>query len=186
MHLIIFAILETWELKLPYRNKTFVSFASEDILMYRLMRAWKKNKHIEFDFHDAHDLNIARDSSKPETIKRRLRVRLQNTKQVVVLASSNARKAAADPSRFIHYEIGVIRELKLPVVIANISGSRIVQKGGIPAQLLSDYTISTSLQAAAIKYALDEFPVSFRTNRIIPTKTGPHQYAPSVYTALGL
>ena len=62
---------------MPYRNKTFVSFASEDIQSYRLMRAWRANEHIDFDFYDAHDLNIALDTSQPETIRRRLRERLR-------------------------------------------------------------------------------------------------------------
>lgn len=61
---------------MAYRNKTFVSFASEDIRSYRLMEAWRSNRNIEFDFHDAHDLNTARDTSDAETIRRRLRERL--------------------------------------------------------------------------------------------------------------
>ncbi len=59
-----------------YKNKTFVSFASEDIHFYRLMCAWKENEKIAFDFHNAHDINVARDSSQAETINRRLRERL--------------------------------------------------------------------------------------------------------------
>ena len=54
---------------MAYRNKTFVSFASEDIDYYRIMCAWRKNEHIEFDFHDAHDLNVALDTSRPDTIR---------------------------------------------------------------------------------------------------------------------
>jgi hypothetical protein len=57
---------------MAYRNKTFVSFASEDINYYRLMQAWKANEHIDFNFYDAHDLNTALDSSQQDTIERRL------------------------------------------------------------------------------------------------------------------
>jgi hypothetical protein len=63
---------------MAYRNKTFVSFDSEDIHAYRLMQAWKANDNIDFDFHDAHDLNTARDTSEPETIERRLSERLSS------------------------------------------------------------------------------------------------------------
>ena len=59
---------------MSYRNKTYVAFASEDIKFYRLMEAWKANEKIDFNFFDAHDLFISRDTSKPETIKRNLRV----------------------------------------------------------------------------------------------------------------
>jgi hypothetical protein len=61
---------------MSYRNKTYVAFASEDIHYYRLMTAWCENEKIEFDFHDAHDLNTALDTSQPDTIRRRLRERL--------------------------------------------------------------------------------------------------------------
>ncbi len=49
------------------------------------MTAWNSKRKIEFNFHDAHDLNTALDTSTPETIKRRLRERLVNTKQVLLL-----------------------------------------------------------------------------------------------------
>ena len=35
---------------MAYRNKTYVAFASEDILLYRLMEAWRDNDNIDFDF----------------------------------------------------------------------------------------------------------------------------------------
>jgi hypothetical protein len=34
------------------------------------MEAWKANENIDFNFFDAHDLFISRDTSKPETIKK--------------------------------------------------------------------------------------------------------------------
>ena len=58
---------------MSYRNKTYVAFASEDIGSYRLMEAWRENKNIDFNFYDAHDLYVSRDTSRPETIKRNLR-----------------------------------------------------------------------------------------------------------------
>lgn len=63
---------------MSYRNKTYVAFASEDIKRYWLMKAWRENEHIEFEFFDAHDLYHARDTSTPETIKGRLRERMKN------------------------------------------------------------------------------------------------------------
>ncbi|MEM6912168.1 MAG: TIR domain-containing protein [Verrucomicrobiota bacterium] len=92
---------------MAYRNKTFVSFASEDIKSYRLMTAWKANKKIDFNFYDAHDLNTARDPGHPDTIKRRLRERLANAKQIVLLVSAITRAKAARTSSFIRYEVDV-------------------------------------------------------------------------------
>ena len=68
---------------MSYRNKTYIAFASEDISYYRLMEAWRENENIDFDFFDAHDLYVSRDTSKPETIKSNLRERMKNAKQFI-------------------------------------------------------------------------------------------------------
>ena len=93
-----------------YRNKTYVAFASEDIGHYRLMQAWKANQHIDFDFFNAHDLFVSRDTSKPETIKRNLRERLKNAKQVVLLGSNDGKRKGDDGVSFLAHEIEVIIE----------------------------------------------------------------------------
>jgi hypothetical protein len=172
---------------MAYRNKTYVAFASEDINYYYLMKAWRENEHIDFDFFDAHDLNIALDTSQPETIRRRLRERLANTKQTVVLVSDTTKPKAARASSFLYYEIETIEKLGLPVVFANLNGSRLVQRSKLPTTLLELYTISVSFQAAIIKYALDEYVSAFNNNLTAnDPKTGPYYYKESVYTDVGL
>lgn len=169
---------------MPYRNKTYVAFASEDIGRYRLMEAWKANEHIDFDFYDAHDLFISRDTSKPETIKRNLRERLKSAKQVVLLGSKDGKRKGSDGASFLAHEIEVIIEFKLPVVIANLDQDRTVDKNYIPDPLLNqDYhTISVSFQPKIIMYALDEYVASFRAG----SKKGPYQYKLDVYKELDL
>ncbi len=169
---------------MAYRNKTFVSFASDDIRSYRLMEAWRESKHIAFDFHDAHDLNTALDTSQPDTIRRRLRERLGNTKQVVLLVGAETRSIAARPSRFLHYEVEVIERLGLPVVFANLNGSRVIQRHRLPVALLNAYTVSVSFQPAIIKYALDNYVDGFPQAK--RSKAGPHQYPASVYQRLSI
>lgn len=167
-----------------YRNKTYVAFASEDIHNYRLMQAWKANSSIEFDFFDAHDLNFARDTSQPSTIKRRLRERLANTKQAVLLGSSTARRKGSDGSSFLAYEVEAMIGLDLPVVVANLDGGRVSNPGHIPGPFASVnyYTMSVSFQPAIVKYALDEYAPSYAAS----TNSGPYHYLPSVYSSLGL
>jgi hypothetical protein len=165
-----------------YRNKTFVSFASEDIHFYRLMQAWRDNRNIEFDFHNAHDLNTARDTSQPETIRKRLRERLANTKQIVLLVGDNTRAVAGRPTRFLYYEVEVIHELDLPVVFANLNGSRKVQISRLPTALAEQYTMSVSFGPAAIRFALDDFAATYSTDRV--TRRGPHGYTPATYFTL--
>lgn len=172
---------------MAYRNKTYVAFASEDIRCYRLMEAWRDNENIDFNFFDAHDINTALDTSQPETIRRRLRERLANTKQTIVLVSETTKPKAARSSSFLYYEIETIYKLGLPVVFANLSGTRKVEVDRLPTKLLEPYTISVSFQPAIIKYALDDYVPDFDENlKAEDPKTGPYHYKKHAYTKLGL
>lgn len=169
---------------MSYRNKTYVAFASEDIRSYRLMEAWRENQNIDFDFYDAHDLYVARDTSKPETIKRNLRERLKNAKQVVFLGSSIAKAKGGDGRSFLAYEVDVIIEFDLPVVIANLDGDRKIDRDFIPKSFLDVdyYTLSVSFQPAIIKRALDSYAPQYLTSG----RSGPHYYKEDIYDSVGL
>ncbi len=169
---------------MSYKNKTYIAFASEDIKFYRLMEAWRENEKIDFNFFDAHDLFISRDTSKPETIKKNLRERLKNAKQVVLLGSADAKKKGGDGSSFLAHEIEVIQEFDLPIVVANLNGDRTVDKSFIPKPLLdaSYYTMSVSFQTKIIKYALDYYAPDYPSKKGV----GPYQYKAKVYEDLGL
>jgi hypothetical protein len=171
---------------LAYRNKTYVAFASEDITSYHLMEAWKANKHIDFNFFDAHDLNVALDTSQPETIKRRLRERLANTKQAVLLGSPDARRKGGDGKSFLDFEVKALLEMEIPIVIANLDGGRTVKRANIPEAICSSnqYTLCVSFQPAIIKKALDDFIERFPEDN--KTKSGLYEYKASVYDSLGL
>lgn len=169
---------------MSYRNKTYVAFASENIRSYRLMEAWRENQNIDFNFYDAHDLYISRDTSQPETIKRNLRERMKNAKQIVLLGSADAKKKGSDGSSFLAYEVKVMMEFNLPVVVANLDGDRKVDRNFIPTPLLDAkyYTESVSFQPKIIKYALDDYAVRFASS----DTEGPRHYLSSVYEELGL
>jgi len=169
---------------MSYRNKTYVAFASEDIKQYYLMEAWRENEKIDFSFHDAHDLFISIDSSQPETIKRNLRERMKNVKQVVLLGSSDGYRKGSNGSSFLAHEIKVLQEFNLPVVVANLDGDRTVDRSFIPQPLLDNnyYTVSTSFQPKIIQHALDNYATSFTRS----AKEGPHLYPASIYAGLGL
>lgn len=169
---------------MAYRNKTYVAFASEDIHLYRLMEAWRENNKIDFDFFDAHDLFISRDTSQRLTIKRNLRERMKSAKQVVLIGSPDAKAKGGDGNSFLAHEIELIMEFDLPVVVANKGGSRLIREDFIPEPLLKAayYTISVSLQPAIIKFALDEYVDVFKNKK----NKGPHYYVGSVYDDLGI
>jgi hypothetical protein len=169
---------------MSYRNKTYIAFASEDIRCYRLMEAWRENEHIDFNFYDAHDLYISRDTSKPETIKRNLRERLKNAKQVVLLGSDVGKRKGSDGISFLAHEIEVIQEFELPIVIANLNGSRKIERDFIPTPLFDAnyYTLSVSFQPKIIKFALDGYAAAYTKSE----KSGPHFYPQPIYEKLGM
>lgn len=169
---------------MSYRNKTYVAFASEDIKQYYLMKAWRENTSMDFSFYDAHDLFISRDTSRPETIKRNLRERMKNAKQIVLLGSSTAKLKGSNGTSFLAHEVQVMMEYNLPVVVANLDADRTVDRNFIPKPLLDAnyYSISVSFQAKMIAHALDNYVPAFRTGKY----EGPHQYNASVYRSLGL
>ena len=169
---------------MSYRNKTYVAFASEDINNYRMMQAWSKNENIDFDFIDAHGLFGARDTSKPETIKGQLRERMKNAKQVVLLGSVSARTKGSDGRSFLAYEVKIAIELDLPIVIANLGGSRDVVRGFIPQPMLDVdyYSLSVSFQPKIIRFALDGYAAGFAAS----TKSGTHLYSEAIYKSLGI
>jgi hypothetical protein len=176
---------------MAYKNKTFISFASEDIRSYRLMTAWKKNENIDFDFFDAHDLNTARDTSKPETIKRKLRERLSNTKQIILLIGDKTKSKSAKKDTFIHYEVEVIKDLGIPIIFVNLNQDRKSDNSRIPTALNKLYTMSTSFQPKIIKYALDDFISKYIVNEKKKEdddekKKGLYHYTAKVYKDLNL
>lgn len=167
-----------------YRNKTYVAFASEDIRYYRLMEAWRDNNNIDFTFLDAHDLFISRDTSRPETIKRNLRERMKNAKQVVLIGSADAKAKGSDGISFLAHEVKVMMEFNLPVIVANHDADRSVDKAFIPKPLLEAnyYTLSVSFQPKVIIHALDHYAPAFAAS----DSKGPYYYQAGIYTKLGL
>lgn len=167
---------------MSYRNKTYVAFASENIGLYRLMEAWRENKNIDFNFYDAHDLYISRDTSLPQTIKRNLRLRMSNAKQVVLIGTPEAKRKGGDGNSFLAYEVAVMQELNLPVVVANHDGDRTVDRDFIPKPLLDAnyYTMSVAFSPAIIKYALDNYAKNFASSK----NSGPYFYKQETYDRL--
>ncbi|MEU6354866.1 TIR domain-containing protein [Streptomyces sp. NPDC047072] len=167
---------------MSYRNKTYVAFASENIRLYRLMEAWRENSNIDFDFYDAHDLYVSRDTSLPTTIKRNLRQRMSNAKQIVLIGTPEAKGKGGDGSSFLAYEIEIMQEFDLPIVVANHDGNKKVDRNFIPKPLLDAdyYTLSVAFSPAIIKFALDNYAAKFASSN----KSGPHYYEQSIYDRL--
>lgn len=83
--------------------RTFVSFSSTDIHYYRLMQAWKTNKHINFNFTDC-QLNTAILSENEAYIKRLCRERINMAGTLIVLIG----KDTYLKHKFVKWEIEVL------------------------------------------------------------------------------
>ena len=165
---------------MAYRNKTFVSFDGDnDIRYYRLMRAWKEHPNIPFNFFDAHDINTARDTSTEETIKRRLRERMQNARVFVLLVGGRTKFLY----RFVRWEIEHALSLELPIVGVNLNGSKQMDSSLCPAILRDKLAIHVSFTRAILQYALQHWPDRHR-ELLANGNIGPRYYKDSVYESL--
>lgn len=147
---------------MSYRNKTYVIFdADTDIHIYRLMQAWKLNDNIDFDFHDAHDLNNLMKTAPEEQIKRKLKARLNNTKQAIVLVGENTKNL----HKFVRWEIETAINLDIPIVAVNLCKSNQVTDKTPPILTNKAYFLSVPFEQKKIMFALNQFPDEYHREK---------------------
>lgn len=108
---------------MSYRNGTYVAFnaggtnipTESDIKYYNLIKAWTE-RDDDFGFINSHDKTCAvRDSSCLETLKRRLVERLNNSKNLLLILSSETN----DTDSLVNFEIEyALDKCKIPVIVA--------------------------------------------------------------------
>lgn len=166
---------------MSYRNKTYVIFdGDEDMWAYRYMRGWKANENIDFNFFDAHDLKQLTDRAGVDTVKRRLRERLRNTKQAIVLIGEKTKNLY----RFVRWELETCINLDVPIIAVNLNGQRNQDENLCPPIIRDEYVVHISFELKIIQYALDNFPEEYQRRTL--SDKGPRLYNGSVYTKLGL
>ena len=165
---------------MSYKNKTYVCFdADTDMNYYRLMQAWKENEIIAFDFQNAHEINDIRDGSSEETIKRKLRERLENTKVFIVLIGDNTRNLY----KYVRWEIEYAIEKDIPIIAVNLNKLRRMDDDLCPPILKDKLAIHVPYGQKIINYALNNWPLS-HSGHIRDNKSGPYYYNDSVYENL--
>jgi|SRR5690348_4734132 len=166
---------------MAYRNKTYVCFDGDnDMSYYRLMTAWKANDNHDFNFHNAHDINSARDSSAEESIKKQLRERFANSKLLIVLIGEKTRYL----TKFVKWEMEVALRLSIPIVGVNLDKSR-QQTNLCPPTIKSELAVYVPFGHKIIQHAMDNWPASDAGYRK-EGKAGPYYYNDDVYKSLGI
>jgi len=167
---------------MPYRNKTYVAFDGDnDISYYRIMQAWRANGNVAFDFHNAHDLNSARDSSSEESIKSQLRIKMQNTKLFLLLVGNNTYRC----TKFVKWEIESAIRIGLPIVVVNLNNKKQFDDDLCPSWLDEQLAIHIPFKQKIIQYAIDKWPESH--NKLVEKEESrSYFYEASVYEKLGL
>ena len=166
---------------MAYRNKTYIAFDGDnDMQYYRLMTAWKAHDGFSLNFHNAHDLNMARDSSQEDSIKRQLRERFSNSKLLVVLIGANTKYL----TKFVKWELEVALRLGLPIIGVNLNRSRQMDDR-CPPTIRDQLVVYTSFNHNIIEHAMNHWPDEFRMLRNAGT-SGNRYYTDDVYKRLGL
>lgn len=165
---------------MAYKNKTYICFdADTDMHIYNLMKAWKENEQIAFDFHNAHEICNLRDGSSEDTIKRRLRERLTNTKVMIVLIGEKTKNL----HKYVRWEIEYAIEKNIPIIAVNLNKKKCKDDALCPSILKSELAIHISYGQKIINYALNKWPESHIKHKKA-IEISSYYYDDSVYSNL--
>jgi hypothetical protein len=139
---------------MAYRNKTYIAFdADTDIKQYYLMTAWNANDDIDFNFHNAHELNNLRANTSENQIKLKLKERLKNTKLMIVLLGENTKNLY----KYVRWEMEVGLEMGLPIVVVNLNNHSSVDYDLCPKILKEELALHIKYKQKAITWAIDNW-----------------------------
>ncbi|GMA60298.1 TIR domain-containing protein [Alicyclobacillus fastidiosus] len=154
------------------RTRVFVGFSSTDIREYNLMKAWKENNKIDFDFTDC-QLHKELNSENEAYIKRKCRERIDMAGTFIQLIGEDTRYKY----KYVRWEAEVAREKGCRIIGVNLNGTRNYDPERCPKIIRDIGAVFVSYSPAIISYALNNFKHSHDTgNRIYP---------PEVYRNLG-
>jgi MTH538 TIR-like domain (DUF1863) len=109
---------------MAYRNGTYVAFHADgtnlpgqsDMSYYNLLKAWTAKSDDDFTMINSHDkASAVRDTSKHETLRRSLRERLANSKNMVLVIGETTR----NDTDWVPYEIELaVDKYEIPIIAA--------------------------------------------------------------------
>lgn len=169
---------------MAYRNKIYVCFdADEDMNYYNLLKAWNKNEDFDFLMYNAHELNNLRDGSKEQTIKRKLKERLDNSKLMIVLIGKNTKYLY----KYVRWEIEKAIELDIPIIAVNIvedsngKYNRKLDDIHCPKILKETMALHIAFREKILSKAIQEWPSAYKD-----PKFSYYYYKDYIYSSLGI
>ena len=107
---------------MAYRNGTYVAFhaggttdpTASDIKYYNTMKMWSANKNIDFSLINSHEKTSAVwDSSARNTLRRALVTRLNNSKHMVLILTTETK----NDTDWVPFEIAyAVDECQMPII----------------------------------------------------------------------
>ena len=161
---------------MPYRNKVYVAFDGDnDMTYYNMLKAWNANDNVDFTFYDAHFINTARDTSLEASIKSQLRIRLQNTKVLILLIGEHTRYLY----KFVRWELETALRMDIPIIAVNLNGLRYMDTDRCPPILKDKFVVHIGFNRKAIKHAIENWPEYYRSYKA--SQSGAMYYKDNVY-----
>ena len=166
---------------MSYRNRVYVSMdADNDINYYYMMKAWKQNDNISFNFYDAYDIKNNYDKSEV-SIKQSLMERFRNSKVFVLLVGEHTKYLF----KYVRWEIEQAIKRDLPCIVVNLNGKRIMDVNLCPPLIREHLAVHISFNSIIMQYALENW-----TNEYYELKRngkrGAYYYSDEIYEELGL
>lgn len=166
---------------MAYRNGTYVAFhaagqsepTDSDMKYYRLLQAWHTNEDHEFALVNSHEKTAAvRDTSLRDTLRRRLRERLANSKNLLLILG----KTTKFDTDWVPFEIAAaVDDYDLPIIAAYTAYTAVPPESSIdvlrswwPSALAlriaqkSVFSIHIPFKQKPIHEALKQFHVNHR------------------------
>jgi len=167
---------------MAYRNKTYVCFDGEkDIQYYYLMKAWKASDYVDFNFYDAHDLNVSKDSSQEASIKNQLSERLRSAKLMVVLIGESTKYL----TKFVKWEMEQAIRLDIPIIAVNLNNHNGVDDLRCPPAIRNQLSLHIPFKQKALEWAIDNW-ISIHGDLKVKNKIEPRVLSKDLSIKLGL
>lgn len=143
---------------MAYKNKTYVCFdADNDMHYYNLMRAWKENDKIAFNFYNAHDKNVVNENDSESTIKKKLSERLDNSKIMLVLIGDKTKNLY----KYVRWEIDFAIKNDIPIIAVNLNKKNGHDSELCPPLLRNELVVHIPYTQKAINLALNNWPSEY-------------------------